>query len=150
MLKASASPVKPGQRRSLAPIRDSRAQGIPQRSEHMFRILTWLQNIIDFPTDTPPAVVRVNELRQNYPNPFNPTTTIKYQVKTDGLVMLKIYNVAGQLVRTLVNENVTAGVVHQSQWHGLNNAGQNVSSGVYFYKLVTSNYTQTKKMVLLK
>jgi flagellar hook assembly protein FlgD len=92
----------------------------------------------------------VNELRQNYPNPFNPTTTIKYQVKSDGLVSLKIYNVAGQLVRTLVNENVKAGVVHQAQWHGLNDAGQNVSSGVYFYKLVTTNYTQTKKMVLLK
>jgi hypothetical protein len=131
-------------------IRDSRAQGVPQRSEHMHRILTWLQNIIDYPTPAPTAVVKVNELRQNYPNPFNPTTTIKYQVKTDGLVSLKIYNVAGQLVRTLVNENVKAGVVHQTQWHGLNDAGQNVSSGVYFYKLVTSNYTQTKKMVLLK
>jgi hypothetical protein len=131
-------------------LRDSRPQGIPQRSEHMYRILTFLQNIVDFPTPVEPVSVTRNELRQNYPNPFNPTTTIKYQVKTDGLVTLKIYNVAGQLVRTLINENVKAGVVHETQWHGLNDSGQNVSSGVYFYKLVTNNYTQTKKMVLLK
>jgi hypothetical protein len=131
-------------------IRDSRAQAIPQRSEHMWRILTWLQNIIDFPTNTPTVSLTKDELEQNYPNPFNPTTNIKFQVKNDGFASLKIYNVAGQLVATLVNEDIKAGQIYQKTWHGLNDAGQEVSSGVYFYKLVTTNFTQTKKMVLLK
>ena len=91
-----------------------------------------------------------NELKQNRPNPFNPTTTIDFQVKHTGHVSLKIYNVAGQLVRTLVDEQVSAGAIHTAQWKGINDAGQSVSSGVYFYKLVTNDFTMTKKMVLLK
>jgi hypothetical protein len=131
-------------------IRDAGAGGVPARSEHMFRILTWLQNPVTYPVGAGTPSVAVNELEQNYPNPFNPTTTIKYQIKETGYVSLRVYNVAGQLVRTLVDEQVKAGVVNNVQWHGLNDAGQQVSSGVYFYKLVTTNFTQTKKMVLLK
>jgi hypothetical protein len=131
-------------------IRDDRPAGIPDRAEHMWKIITWLENVVPYPVGANPAVTAKNELRQNYPNPFNPTTTIKYQVKNSGHVSLKIYNVAGQLVRTLVDEQVKAGQVYEAQWQGLNNANQPVSSGVYFYKLVTNGYTQTKKMVLLK
>jgi flagellar hook assembly protein FlgD len=89
-------------------------------------------------------------LAQNYPNPFNPVTTIRYQVKQDGPVKLRIYNVAGQLIRTLVNDTVKAGVVHEVQWKGLNDTGSPVASGVYFYRLVAGDYTQTRKMVVLK
>jgi flagellar hook assembly protein FlgD len=66
-------------------------------------------------------------------------------------VSLKIYNAAGQLVRTLVDE-MQAPIQngYSKIWNGMNNQGQPVSSGVYFYKLVTTNFTQTKKMVLLK
>jgi flagellar hook assembly protein FlgD len=63
---------------------------------------------------------------------------------------LKVYNVAGQLVRTLLNDQRAPGSVHSVAWDGRNDAGQSVSSGVYFYKLVTNDLTQTKKMVLLK
>jgi hypothetical protein len=131
-------------------IRDAFPSGIPARSEHMHRILTWLGNIIDDPVGTRPVDVTRNALDQNVPNPFNPTTTIKYEIKTAGPVSLKIYNVAGQLVKTLVDGQRNAGQVYEAQWNGLNDAGQSVSSGVYFYKLVSTNFTQTKKMVLLK
>jgi hypothetical protein len=131
-------------------IRDARAIGIPVRAEHIHRIHTWLQDIADYPVDLPKTVLSVNDLRQNYPNPFNPTTTIKYQVKVDGRVTLNVYNVAGQLIRTLVDETVKAGLIHEVKWNGDNNAGSRVSSGVYFYKLTTGDYTQTKKMVVLK
>jgi hypothetical protein len=130
-------------------IRDYAPGGVPARAEHLHRIITWLENIVSAPVGVKTSVA-VNELQQNYPNPFNPITTIKYQVKETGPVSLRIYNVAGQLVRTLVDEQVKAGLVKQVQWQGLNDAGQPVSSGVYFSKLVAKNYTQTKKMVLLK
>jgi flagellar hook assembly protein FlgD len=89
-------------------------------------------------------------LSQNYPNPFNPSTTINFTVRERSRVSLNIYNVAGQLVRTLVNEDRAPGTTHQVAWDGRNDAGQSVSSGVYFYKLVTNDMTQTRKMVLLK
>ena len=131
-------------------VRDAFPAAVPARSEHMHRILTWLGNIIDDPVGTGPVDVTRNELNQNIPNPFNPTTTIKYEIKTAGPVSLKIYNVAGQLVKTLVDGQRNAGQIYAAQWNGLNDAGQSVSSGVYFYKLVSTNFTQTKKMVLLK
>jgi FlgD Ig-like domain len=86
---------------------------------------------------------------QNYPNPFNPSTTIEFTVRERSKVSLKIYNVAGQLVRTLVDGDRAPGAVHKVAWDGRNDAGTTVSSGVYFYKLVTSDFTQTRKMVLL-
>jgi hypothetical protein len=131
-------------------IRDAFPAAVPARSEHMWNILTWLGNIIDDPVGTRPVDVTKNELNQNVPNPFNPTTTIKYEIKTAGPVSLKIYNVAGQLVKTLVDGQRIAGQVYEANWNGLNDSGQSVSSGVYFYKLVSTNFTQTKKMVLLK
>ena len=87
----------------------------------------------------------------NYPNPFDTMTTIRYSVPRDGHVSLKIYNVAGQLVRTLVNKDQAPRAEGFTvRWNGRNDAGTPVSSGVYFYKLMTKNFTQTKKMVLLK
>jgi hypothetical protein len=131
-------------------IRDYKATAIPERVIHMLRILRWFNLLPDIiPGDDTP-ILAVNELDQNHPNPFNPTTTIKYQIKDAGHVSLKIYNVAGQLVRTLVDEQTTAGEIQEIRWRGLNDAGQPVSSGVYFYRLVAKNYTETKKMVLLK
>jgi hypothetical protein len=132
-------------------IRDYTVSGIPARAEHMHRILNeYLLNLVDYPTDVRPTEFAVNELRQNRPNPFNPTTTIYYRVKVPGQVSLKIYNVAGQLVRTLVDRQINSTELQTQEWRGLNDAGQQVSSGVYFYKLVARDFTQTKKMVLLK
>jgi hypothetical protein len=134
---------------SFHSIRDIDNDGIVDRYKHMCQILRCLTNIVDDPIAVGPEVRR-NSLAQNYPNPFNPTTTIKYTIKEQTHVSLKIYNVAGQLVRTLVDEVQRPDFVTPVEWRGLNNAGQRVSSGVYFYKLVTKDYTQTKKMVLLK
>jgi hypothetical protein len=119
------------------------------RHEHMADVIRCLSNIVDDPIAVGPNTRR-NVLAQNYPNPFNPTTTIKYEIKQQAHVSLKIYNVAGQLVKTLVNEVQKPDNVKPVEWRGINNAGQRVSSGVYFYKLVTKDFTQTKKMVLLK
>jgi hypothetical protein len=88
-------------------------------------------------------------LNQNYPNPFNPSTKISYQLKDAGNAELNIYNVKGQKVKTLVNEYLPAGN-HEIVWNGLDSNGNQVSSGIYFYKLSTSLSTQVKKMVLMK
>jgi hypothetical protein len=120
------------------------------RFEHMYEVEQCLFNpFIDSPIATGPDARR-NSLAQNYPNPFNPITTIEYSIKEQAYVSLKVYNVAGQLVRTLVNDVQKPSDVKPVVWHGINNSGQRVSSGVYFYKLVTKGFTQTKKMVLLK
>jgi len=134
---------------SFHEIRDAFPGGIPARAEHLFGILR-LQGIIDDPVGTDNPGITHNRLAQNVPNPFNPVTTIRYEVKTSGPVRIGVYNVAGQLVRTLVDGHRTAGTVHEVKWNGLNDAGAQVSSGVYFYKLVTEGYTATRKMVLLK
>jgi hypothetical protein len=130
-------------------IRDDRPVGIMDRVIHMKRALYFLGNTTGEPTGVDPTFYR-NSLSQNRPNPFNPTTTIEFSVKERANVQLRIYNVAGQLVRTLVNEAKTPGEVHTATWDGRNDAGQSVSSGVYFYKLVAGSFVQTKKMVLLK
>lgn len=83
-------------------------------------------------------------LKQNYPNPFNPSTVISYQVPTDGTVMLKIYNITGEEVRTLVNENKPAG-----KYEVIFDAS-GLPSGVYLYKISTGNFVQVKKMLLMK
>jgi hypothetical protein len=90
-----------------------------------------------------------NELFQNYPNPFNPNTTIKYSIKDRANVSLKIYNVAGQLVRTLLNEEKMPGI-YTIQWNGEGNAGDPVASGVYFYRMATKDFIQTHKLIVLK
>ena len=130
-------------------VRDAAPASVPARVEHMRDILVWLNNTPDVPTGQKTSATSYS-LSQNYPNPFNPQTAIQFTVKEQAPVSLKIYNAAGQLVKTLVDDVRSPGVVHTIEWNGRNNAGQSVSSGVYFYKLVTKNFTQTKKMVLLK
>ena len=134
---------------SIHYIRDDRPAPVMDRVIHFQRALNFLGNTTDDPVAVDPAVYH-NSLAQNRPNPFNPTTTIEFTVKDRTDVQLRIYNVAGQLVRTLVDEVKSPGEVHTATWDGRNDAGQSVSSGVYFYKLVAGNFVQTKKMVLLK
>jgi hypothetical protein len=93
---------------------------------------------------------RVAALSQNYPNPFNPSTTIKYQVPERSHVQIKIYDVRGHVVQTLVNDLREAGN-YTVQWNGRENNGERVSSGIYLYSMETdNNFKSTKKMVLLK
>jgi len=89
------------------------------------------------------------ELKQNYPNPFNPTTTIEVALPQNEFVTLAIYNSAGQIVKTIVSTNLTAGV-YKFVWDGTNNAGMRVASGMYIYKIKAGNFTQFKKMMLIK
>jgi hypothetical protein len=100
------------------------------------------------PPDPMPQQAR---LEQNFPNPFNPGTTIRYLVSQRAHVILEIYNVAGQRVRTLVNQIQSPRTDgYRVRWDGRNNAGQLVGSGVYLYRLETAGSVQTKKMVLLR
>ena len=84
------------------------------------------------------------ELGQNFPNPFNPTTTIKYQLPENGLVRLEVFDILGREVSTLVSGRQGAG------YYNVTFNGSNVPSGVYFYRLQAGNYTNTKKLLLLK
>ena len=89
------------------------------------------------------------ELSQNYPNPFNPVTMIEYSIPMDERVSLSIYNIQGQLVRTLVNESMNAGT-HQFYWNGTNSLGKSLGSGIYIYNVTTPSNSISKRMVLLK
>jgi hypothetical protein len=88
-------------------------------------------------------------LSQNYPNPFNATTVILYSLQKNANVKLVIYNLRGQKVKTLVDEQKPAGE-YQITWDGKNDSGEEVASGVYFYKLSAGEFSETKKMVLLR
>jgi hypothetical protein len=91
----------------------------------------------------------VNRLEANVPNPFNPSTTIRYQVAQSGPATIRVYDVSGQLVRTLVNRSHDVGS-YETRWDGRDERGLSASSGVYFYRLETGRFTQTRRMVLLK
>jgi hypothetical protein len=133
---------------SFHSIRDDRPIWTMDRFVILRTILTWMGLNLPVPVDA--SAPPVNRLAQNYPNPFNPTTTIEFCVKERTRVTLRVYNVRGQLVKTLVNGERAAGIVHRVEWSGVNTAGQRVASGVYFYRLATKGYTKTRKMLLLK
>jgi hypothetical protein len=89
-------------------------------------------------------------LGNNYPNPFNPATTIKYALPEAGFVKLEVYNVVGQVVRTLVSEQQNAGR-YAVQWNASDDSGYSLSSGIYFYRLQAgSSFLKVNKMLLLK
>jgi glucose/arabinose dehydrogenase len=88
-------------------------------------------------------------LSQNYPNPFNPTTKIQFTLAQPGFVSLRIYDLRGRTVRTLVSQQLSAGYKSVT-WDGKNQDGNDVASGVYFYELKVGDFSQSKKMLLLK
>jgi hypothetical protein len=89
------------------------------------------------------------ELLQNRPNPFNPETEIAYSLPEETHVTIRIYNIAGQVVNTLIDEVRPAGK-HAVTWNGTNESGSRVASGVYFYRMETSAFQKTVKMILVK
>ena len=92
----------------------------------------------------------VNQLCQNAPNPFgSQPTIIQYAVTKPGNVSLKVYNISGQLVKTLVNEGKRAGY-HNVRWNGKDESGRQAASGIYFYRLTSGQFSDTKKLVVLK
>ena len=103
--------------------------------------------IIGTPTgieEPEPVIPAKYILEQNEPNPFNPNTTIRYSLPKDGLVTLKVYNLIGQEVETLVNGYKSAGS------YSFEFYGTNLASGIYFYRLISGEYSETKKMILNK
>lgn len=96
------------------------------------------------------AVPLANSLSQNYPNPFNPETTIRYDLSSDAIVSLAIYNIAGQVVRKLVDGEALAAGQYQAVWDGRNESGASVASGMYFYLFRAGDYLAKRKMVLLR
>jgi hypothetical protein len=96
----------------------------------------------------------VSWLGQNYPNPFNPETWLPYALSESAKVTIQIYDVHGSLVRTLNLGEKSAGVYDTKElaayWNGRNDAGERVSSGLYFYELTAGRFTQVKRMVILK
>ncbi len=95
------------------------------------------------------SVPRKLELHQNRPNPFNPTTMIRFEIPSKAKTRLEIYDVSGRLVRTLVDGEIAAGT-HEATWDGTDNVGHNVSSGVYFYRVLAAGKTENRKMLLLR
>jgi len=109
------------------------------------------RTIIDYIATTDPAVdvedeINFNsyELKQNFPNPFNPSTQINYNVGEGGLVNLKVYNILGMEVATLINEYKAAGN------HQVSFDGNDLPSGVYIYRISVNDFTKTRKMILEK
>ena len=90
------------------------------------------------------------ELSQNFPNPFNPTTTIRYGLPKEAKVTFKIYNILGEEVVTLVNDELKTAGFHAAVWDGRNSNGRKASSGPYFYQLKTRDLILTRKMALVK
>jgi len=89
------------------------------------------------------------KLYSNYPNPFNPNTEIRYSIPEDTFVSITIYDVQGKSVKSLVNQNQDAGS-RQTNWNAKDEQGISVPAGMYFYTIRAGDFTQTKKMVLLK
>jgi len=88
-------------------------------------------------------------LSQNYPNPFNPSTVIKFGMPATGQARIEIFNVLGASVAVVFDGQAIAGE-HQVVWDGRTTDGNPTASGVYFYRLTADNYTETRKMMLLK
>jgi len=112
--------------------------------------------IIDNPQETPSgnedpeSIIPVTSyLGANYPNPFNPSTTISFGLNQTENVKVTIFNSRGQMVKTLVNGVMSAGI-HNVVWNGMDNNNRSLGSGIYFYRMETKNYSETKKAILIK
>ena len=90
------------------------------------------------------------QLSQNFPNPFNPVTSIRYGLPRDENVTLRVFNILGEEVATLLNDEPRSAGFHVAIWDGRDQQGRQVASGVYVYRLQTEAVSQTKKLLLLK
>jgi hypothetical protein len=111
-----------------------------------------LYDLSGIPTGVDEAPVRLPAgfaLGQNYPNPFNPSTTIRYSLARRERIVLDVFNILGQQVRTLVDAEQSSGE-HSVIWDGRNKSGHPSATGVYFYRLSAESYSETRKMILLK
>ena len=125
---------------------DSATSAVTELAAGQHQLQLELRPKIDLP--------QITRVWQNYPNPFNPETWIPYQLHQVSEVRLQIYDIKGQLIRTLELGQVEPGVYTDTStaihWDGKTEMGETVASGTYFYALTTDNYTQTRKMIILK
>jgi beta-glucosidase len=110
--------------------------------------LNWIQLSAITDVNNDKAIIEGFQLLQNYPNPFNPHTSIEYEMNNNGHVILEIYDICGQKIKTLINDYNTRGR-HKIIWDGKNDSGTKASSGVYFFHLVFGNQRQVRKGILL-
>ena len=139
-----------------APDKESLCSAIEQQinSAYNSRLISELQmsaalgdlRNIDFKDN---EIAQAFSLSQNYPNPFNPNTSISYALPSGSNVSLNVYDIRGRLVRALVDERKPAGS-YDIMWNGTDELGRKVSSGVYFYRIQSNGFTQTRKMVIVK
>ncbi len=156
--RAVLGPDGPGEFSPVASrvsITDSRVvvvdRSVEEGVKYLYRLRGASDDPIVFATNMVTVAVSRAALGQNFPNPFNPATSIAYWVPTGkpSKVLLTIYNVAGERVRTLIDGVYPSGK-YQVTWDGVNDRGQTVGSGVYFYRLSQRGFVQTRKMMLLK
>jgi hypothetical protein len=123
--------------------------GLEDRVNVMSNVMTAFAQV---PSDPGTGVVdgAKNVLSHAYPNPFNPVTKIAYSVKEAGPVTIEIYNVAGKVVRTLLDTEVDAGASGFVVWNGANDGGERCASGVYFYRINAAGFSESRKMIMLK
>lgn len=117
---------------------------------HLFRLVVGNHEYVEskLPPSTP--VPEIFELAQNFPNPFNPATTFKFGLPKPASVMFVIYNIKGEVVRTLLDSQEKDAGYHVLVWDGRDTLGKSAASGIYFYQLKTREMTLTKKMALTK
>ncbi|NUO19471.1 T9SS type A sorting domain-containing protein [bacterium] len=120
-----------------------------QNQPSNFMIRTGVGDIVSEANQSAPGIVYEYGLQQNYPNPFNPETVIPFTLGRSGDAQLAIYNITGQLITTLVSGNQPAGH-HVVRWNGRDAGGVDLSSGIYFARLTSGEFTQTRKLMLLK
>lgn len=122
-----------------------------QAEAFMTKVLEFLDNNaqVDVNENVNRPIAARTKLGNNYPNPFNPSTEIQFQLALSGNVKLEIFDISGRCVNTILNKEMSAGS-HTAVWNGLNKQGQKVSSGLYFYRLTTKDFSESKKMMLIK
>ncbi|HSG27278.1 MAG TPA: T9SS type A sorting domain-containing protein, partial [Candidatus Krumholzibacterium sp.] len=133
-------------------VKDIRDGGLQQaRTELINSLLRHCTPIGPSPKNDPTGdeIPAAYSLSQNYPNPFNPSTTVRFALKARGHVKIRVYDVAGRLVTTLVDEVRDAGY-YDEIWAGRNDRGSRVASGVYFLRMESGEFESTKKIVLLR
>ncbi|MGA9295064.1 MAG: choice-of-anchor D domain-containing protein, partial [Ignavibacteriaceae bacterium] len=123
---------------------------IPRSGKGSYRIITGNEEYAKKHSENIPLVPLEYSLSQNYPNPFNPTTNINYQLKEMSKVTLEIFNILGQRIRVLIDNQEENPGQYRVMWDGTNQAGSRVATGVYIYRLRANSFVNSKKMILLK
>jgi hypothetical protein len=110
---------------------------------------SWARISLPVGINDPKELIKDFQLNQNYPNPFNPSTNIKFLIFKNSFVSLKVYNLLGMEIATLVNEKLPAGT-YETRFSVNSLTNKQLTSGVYFYKIETNGFSETRQMILLK